>query len=161
VGISIPSAVLDDLDLRDNKNQNFPSNYYNKRDCKPLKINIKMINRPIDEAESERLTLFVLSDPALFISAYNVFALLDHGEVTPQTLKAASKCLMQLASSMNTDIAWSVVDAAADFANPNKAASIINRTNSFLEGFLFSEQVAKAGRLAANRLHRNTLYLIR
>jgi hypothetical protein len=53
------------------------------------------------------------------------------------------------------------VDAAAAFANPNKAASIINKTNSFLEGFLFSEKVAKAGRLAANRLPCAKLSLTR
>ncbi len=147
--ISIPSAVLDALELRDDKNS---------KNSKPPTI--KSINRPIN-AESEQLTLFVLSDSTVFTHAIQVFALLDHGEVTPQTLKAASKCLMQLASSMKTDITWSVVDAATAFANPNKAASIINRTNSFLEGFLFSEQVAKAGRLAANRLPYAKLSLTR
>ena len=157
--ISIPSAVLDAL--RYDENQNSPSNHCKKSDYKPVKIKTNKINTPIYEVESENFTLFLLSHPTMFTNAIQVFALLDTGEVTTKTLKAASKCLMQLASSMDTDMAWSVVEAAADFTNPNKAARIINKTNSFLEGFLFSEKVAKAGRLAANRLPYAKLSLTR
>jgi len=145
MGISIPSAVLDKLNLRDDENPN------KSISLEELEFICKQSKKlpPINNAESERLTIFLLSNPDNLNFAHDVFDLLDHGEVTPQTLKAASKCLRQLASSMNTGIARSVVAAAAAFANPKKASSIIDRTNSFLEGFLFSEQVAKAGRLAA------------
>ncbi len=143
--ISIPSAVLDALELRDDGKK---TKFISLEELEFICDESKKLP-PIDDAESENLTIFLLSNPDNLNSAHDVFDLLDYGEVTPQTLKAASKCLMQLASSMNTGIARSVVAAAAAFANPKKASSIIDRTNSFLEGFLFSEQVAKAGRLAA------------
>jgi len=176
VGISIPSTLVDDLDLRDDgKKTKFISLEELERICDESK---KL--PPIDDAESERLTLFALSDPNKFDYAYDVFFFLasflkslteeklKNKKLVEEAINNALIALKKIASSTENITSNSVVKAstdfkypevAADFNRPNEAYFIITEKLKNLPEArdYFARQVAEAGIIARATLVQNKL----